>query len=658
MSTAGGKPAYRADIDGLRAVAVLAVVFYHLFDHAVPAGFLGVDIFFVISGYLITSILNREIEQGRFSILRFYERRVRRILPALIVVVAACLVVTLAFFLPFDLINFAHSLLATFAFVSNVYFWRDADYFAPEAITKPLLHTWSLGIEEQFYILFPWLLWLVAKNGGRSVALSFVGLVSAASFLLAGAALVYGKPLPAFYLLPTRAWELGIGAALALSRVEPPRGRLARELLASAGALLLLGGCAFMQSDWLQPMPAAAPSSIGTALVIWTGCTNTLIKRLLSLRPIVFIGLISYSLYLWHWPFYVFAHYLLIREPSATESLVLLLASIAAAYLSWRFVECPFRDRGMPIRRVLWITAGGVASLCACAGLVLALGGLPHRFSAAAARFNRIAGTNYRCPVSSYLSFAGMYACGLNLPSRNPADSEVVLLGNSHAQGYAPMVEPELEKRGLHGILVPAAGCLPVRSFNVSRECVFLSDKNLRGVANLHHVRIVIIAIGWHTIFYPMVDRSGRAIGRVPWSRMRAAMEDTIRGYRAAGWQVIVTGPIPVPGYNVASTVGREIAFHGEPRSPLSQPRSAFDSRFGPIEDWLRSRPMGVIPVYPSAKFCNEKRCSYLVDGQPAFADDNHLSRFSSESFRPLFARAIDAAERASAAEQADGTSK
>ena len=198
MSTAGGKPAYRADIDGLRAVAVLAVVFYHLFDHAVPAGFLGVDIFFVISGYLITSILNREIEQGRFSILRFYERRVRRILPALIVVVAACLVVTLAFFLPFDLINFAHSLLATFAFVSNVYFWRDADYFAPEAITKPLLHTWSLGIEEQFYILFPWLLWLVAKNGGRSVALSFVGLVSAASFLLAGAALVYGQPLPAF----------------------------------------------------------------------------------------------------------------------------------------------------------------------------------------------------------------------------------------------------------------------------------------------------------------------------------------------------------------------------------------------------------------------------------------------------------------------------
>jgi len=168
----------------------------------------------------------------------------------------------------------------------------------------------------------------------------------------------------------------------------------------------------------------------------------------------------------------------------------------------------------------------------------------------------------------------------------------------------------------------------------------------------------VIIGIGWHTINEPMFDRYGKALGQVQWPAMRAALEDTIRRYRSAGRQVIVTGPIPVPGYNVASTVGREIAFHGVPTSPLSQSRSLFDARFGAVENWLHARPMGIIPVFPSTKFCDARRCSYLVDGQPAFADDNHLSRFTAGSFRPLFARALDEAEERQPTKKVNGVSR
>ncbi|MBV9696007.1 MAG: acyltransferase, partial [Gammaproteobacteria bacterium] len=234
---------YRADVDGLRAVAVLCVVFFHLLPGALPGGYLGVDVFFVLSGYLITAIIFREISSGAFSLRRFYERRLRRIMPALLCLLLLATVLAAVCLLPSDLSAYARSLLATLAFAANIYFWRATDYFAAAAEQKPLLHIWSLGVEEQFYVVFPLLLLLLWRWLPRGLvpAIALLSVTSFAVNLLANRA---GATLPAFFLLPTRAWELGVGAMLALAPARTASRKLA-ALLSLVGASLLVVGIGF-----------------------------------------------------------------------------------------------------------------------------------------------------------------------------------------------------------------------------------------------------------------------------------------------------------------------------------------------------------------------------------------------------------------------------
>ena len=635
------EPRYRADVDGMRAVAVLAVIAYHVLDHVAAGGFLGVDVFFVISGYLITQIIDREVAAGHYTVWRFYERRVRRILPALVVLIAIVLAVGVAVFLPFDLLNLSRSIFATFAFVSNIYFWRDSGYFGPAAITKPLLHTWSLGIEEQFYIVAPLLLWLILRAGRRRTMIAVLVGISLLSYGAAAAWLLVQKPAPAFFLLPMRAWELGVGSALAIARARPPARRWLREGLAAFGALLVLAGCLLQKAYLIRPVPDATFVVAGTALLLWTGQASTRVAQMLSVRPMVWVGLISYSLYLWHWPLYVFTCYVLIGQPDWAGRIALVALSLGAAHLSWRYIERPFRGRKMPIRRVLGWTLGGTAVVAAAAAALIAGRGLPQRVPKAAAAYNRVDGTYYRCDVSDYLPFGGLYACAMNLPGRDPSVSEVVLLGNSHAETFVPAVEPSLRKRGLPGILVTAQGCLPIEGFNTSPACVDLSHRNLAGIERLQHVKVVVIVVGWHAVLQTMYDKQGRDIGVQAWSRFEAAFDETIRRFRGRGLQVIVAGPIPYPGYQVASVVSREIAFYERPMSPMAQSRSVFDREFGAVEQWLRTRPGGSQPLFLSDRFCDRRLCRYSIDGQPVFADGNHLSRFAAPYFEPRFDEAI-----------------
>jgi len=229
--------AYRPDIDGLRAIAVLSVIIYHLSHAILPGGYLGVDVFFVLSGYLITAIIWREIAIGDFSILRFYERRIRRIMPALLAMIFIVTAVATLLLLPVDLIGFARSLFATLGFVANIYFWRDSNYFSSVADEKPLLHLWSLGVEEQFYLIFPLLLLLLARKA-KSWAILAMGCLCIASFASNVFALKVDGSSPAFYLLPTRAWELGVGAFIALL---PPQSHACAK---NHGSLRIRGGVA------------------------------------------------------------------------------------------------------------------------------------------------------------------------------------------------------------------------------------------------------------------------------------------------------------------------------------------------------------------------------------------------------------------------------
>ena len=350
---------YRPEIDGLRAVAVLPVIAYHAGLPGFAGGFVGVDVFFVISGYLITGILAGDLAEGRYSIARFYERRARRILPALFVVLAASVVAAHWLMMPPAFMDFAASVVAVVLFLSNMLFISEVDYFAPAAEDVPLLHTWSLAVEEQFYILFPLILWGLWKLGrGRALAWGVLAitLISLAFSEWAWRA----DPASSFYFLPSRAWELGAGALCALIPARP--GPRLRQAMGLAGLAAILGSVTWLDRSFPFPsLWALLPVGGAVGVILAEG---TLAARLLSWRAAVGIGLISYSAYLWHNPVFVFARLALDAEPGRAVMLALAVLSLGLAALSWRYVEQPFRGRtpALPRRAQVFVASGlGIA---------------------------------------------------------------------------------------------------------------------------------------------------------------------------------------------------------------------------------------------------------------------------------------------------------
>lgn len=623
--------AYRPDIDGLRAVAVLAVIAYHFSRNSLPGGYLGVDIFFVLSGYLITAIIWREISAGDFSLIRFYGRRIRRILPALMAMLIIVSAASLVILLPADLAGFSKSLFATLGFAANIYFWRDTNYFSGTADEKPLLHLWSLGIEEQYYLVFPLLLLLLAR---KSWALPGILILGAASFALDLLALKADGAVPAFYLLPTRVWELAVGALIAFV----PPAIAATPIAGYAGALLVATGIA--AGSRLHPsfLPDSLFVVIGTALLILGASREKHpVGRLLSCKPLVFVGLISYSLYLWHWPILVLSKYFLVRDLTLTEKWLAALSMFALATLSWRYVEKPFRESTLPMKTVgLTVLAGMIASTL-FAGAVIYQAGFPQRFTPEAARMSAAVGTNYRCAVPDYLYFEGSRACEMGLPSRDPQDADVVLFGNSHALMYTPLVREILHDEALAGLLVPENGCLPTYGVNISPACAALTDRNIDAIARLERARAVLIGTTWGA-FAPRSERPGRTMPSS--TELLAGLDRTIARLTASGKKVVLIGPVATPGWEVASVAGRSLAFGRPVERPLYESEQAFSARHAPVFAHFGQRN-DVTLIRPDQAQCRNGRCDYVIDGRPLFADSHHLSQTELGIFHPAFKTAM-----------------
>ena len=376
MSTKKISAHYRPDIDGLRAIAVISVLLFHLMIRPALGGFVGVDIFFVISGYLIGNIVLGEVAEGRFSLRAFYERRFRRILPALFVMMLATLAILVATAYPVSLAQYSRNAMAAVFSVSNIYFWRMSGYFDAASNQNFLLHTWSLGVEEQFYLLFPPLVMAIGRFAkGRVVAI--LGLLAVVSFL-ASVWLVGHAPSAGFYLLPSRAWELLLGTLAGRVRFNWLAAPVQRNLVALAGAVAVLAPIVAYREATPVPGVAALLPCLGTAMIIVSGGHGeTLVSRVLSARPAVFVGLISYSLYLWHWPLLVLAQEL---KPAPYlgrfEKLAVLALSFGCAILSWRYVERPFRG-GAAASSILRTTGIAAASATALLGGLILAAGLP-----------------------------------------------------------------------------------------------------------------------------------------------------------------------------------------------------------------------------------------------------------------------------------------
>lgn len=340
------KISHRQDIDGLRAIAILFVLLFHLNNSFLPSGFVGVDIFFVISGFLITKILIKDIQKDNFSFSSFYIKRIRRIFPALFVLFA-CLIMATLTLTPDDFKWFAKTLKVASLQISNILFQKQVGYFDPQFEGMPLLHTWSLGVEEQFYLIWPITLLLLFKFR-KTPNLPFYGLIiiSIISLLLSQYLISVGQQRIAFFSLPTRLWELGIGAILAFDKIKKPKNFKVNELLGITGIALIVLSAFLINSEFFPGFRAFAPC-IGSFLVIFSGNnTTTIVTRILSNKILVFIGLISYSLYLWHWPVIIFyKEYSGDVDLSITTSIIISISCVILSYFSWKFIENPFRRR-------------------------------------------------------------------------------------------------------------------------------------------------------------------------------------------------------------------------------------------------------------------------------------------------------------------------
>lgn len=502
--------AYRREIDGLRGVAVLSVVFFHAGFVGFSGGFVGVDVFFVISGYLITSILLRELNTETFSLLTFYERRARRILPALFLVLFFCSVAGWFLLLPDDLSRMATSMLAVLAFVSNIYYWRTEDYFSPTTELLPLIHTWTLAVEEQFYIFFPFLL-VILMRYSRKLTVVVLGAIFVVSLLLAE----WGwrnAISPNFYLLPTRAWELLAGSLLAFISVERVRS-LFSSRIAGAGAAAGLGliSYAVLAFDDQTPNPSIfiAVPVIGSVLVILFASPRNNTGRLLSSRALVGIGLISYSMYLWHQPILAFARTVSPNELSVLQTSYLIAGIILISMLSWRFIEQPYRSRSFRRRQVFKHSAIGATALALVALSFLMQQGWQERVSPsilAKVDTRRAESWWPNCKFVSISNATSAQSCIFGDPA---GELKVALWGDSHANMYYEALDEAFKRDRIQGMVVRARGCEVITGVSERSAYGLATDSLCR---NSHRELLeyldsradfVMISIRWTYKLYP-----------------------------------------------------------------------------------------------------------------------------------------------------------
>jgi len=573
---------YRPEIDGLRAVAVVSVVLFHAFPTLLPGGFIGVDVFFVISGYLITGIIAQPVNGGTFSFRDFYSRRARRLFPALTVVLLTVLVVGAFILMPLQYRSLGYHALAGSLFVPNLVFWNEVGYFDVAAEFKPLLHLWSLGVEEQFYLVWPILLY-AAYRLGRPVLL--ISVIVACSFLYSVYAVWSGDVGAAFYSPLSRLWELGVGGLLALI---PHR----RVKYADVVGIFLIAACAFLYTQGTSfPGIAALGPVLGAALVIMSRSSA------LAAKPLVWVGLISYPLYLWHWPLISFAA---IRSAdSELNRLALVALSVLLAWITFKFIELPIRKGSVRVAP-RWLAAG--LACTATAGLAVYLNAeRVIRYPLEVERVLEMAGFDYRKGTR-------FTACWLTEePTFDPAckSDRIFIWGDSHAA----MLATGLPVSGV----MARSSCPPLLGFAPS-PCASGNNDVLAAISETKPATVIIFAA------WPNYSSD--------WSRwpFPGTLEDTISAVRNAGaGQVVVLGPAP----QWSRALPYEIFENWRSTGRIAQRLEPAPLPYATIEKYLSEAAENAGAQFVSLydELCNDRGCMTMTDsGDPIIYDPAHLS--------------------------------
>ncbi|WP_224407426.1 acyltransferase family protein [Afifella sp. IM 167] len=630
---------YRADIDGLRAISVLLVIFYHAgIDirgiQLFPGGFIGVDVFFVISGFLIGGIVMKQVDAGDFSLRTFYERRARRILPTLFLVIAACIPFAWMYTYPSSLEDFSKSALAAIFSVSNFYFWMNGGYVADDSALRPLLHTWTLGVEEQYYILFPALMLLVGAHD--RLRWWVLGAATVASLLLA-AYLGSTAPSAAFFMLPSRAWELFCGALLACCPVR--KSRRFDPVLVLVGLAMIVGAGGQLD-DATAAAKLATAIPVAGALLVLRFAGPHIVSRLLGSPLPVAIGLISYSLYLWHQPVFAFARLREAGEISDPFKVKLIVLSFVLSGLSWWLVERPIRDRRRVGTRTA-ITTIAASSLALSAGMftIVRSEGFPSRLPPVLRSVDRTA------------EFTVLEQDGRQCNHRWPADAcvfgggDVVLVGDSHAGTLGPALEETTSRLGIGFIDLTYQQCPFISGFHFSpeeRNCPAVNRERLKLLSELGGGRTVILAAApWILV---RAEREEATTG----PSLAAAFEADVRRLLALGDKVVVVGPLPEIGRDVPQFLLQQVST-GQGLEAIEEglwaPRS---SQAAEREEmvWSLYHPVAELPnvsvVDVAGRFCREDGMCVVNDRDHAFfVDNNHLTHAGAERVIPALLPAL-----------------
>ncbi len=644
---------------------MLPVVLFHAGVAGFGGGYVGVDVFFVISGYLIAGILLADLERGRYSIGRFYERRIRRIFPALSIVVAATLAAGAVLLTPVTLVDVSKSALAVGAFASNFFFWKSVDYFADAHAVQPLLHTWSLAVEEQFYIVFPPFLAFLFRR--RSPIVPILAALALVSFV--GAAwLVHVKPTGTFYLPFTRAWELLAGVLIAAGAFPRGASLRARNAAGAAGLALVLLPVFLYTSKTVFPGLTALPPVLGAALIIWSGEGEpTRVARLLALKPLVWIGLISYSLYLWHVPIFSYAAYLYGGAMPPAAAVAAIVATCLFAWASYRWIETPFRaGAGFRVKRPVVAGVAAMVVVIGAAGALVAAQGWPGRLDARGAMLVDAAADKDRfhreCLSVGEKIVPPERACRLGAAGVEPS---VLLWGDSHAMVTATAMEQAARARGASFLFAASADCPVGLGFEIDggtepsvthqgayRYCGTYNREMLALALATPSIRRVVLSSRWTNwrigepanpaegaVDIRLRDDSGlSSSGAANAAIFERGFLRLLTALRAGGKQVFVVGPVPEPRFSVPERLFVE--------------RFGLVDRAGPIA-WQRylDRHRRILAffakvdqahlatfIWPASALCARDICPIEDARGPTYFDHNHLSLHTARQTAPLYA--------------------
>jgi len=650
---------YRPEIDGLRGVAVLLVLFFHAGLPYISGGYIGVDVFFVISGYLITTIILNDVEHHRFSYVGFYERRIRRILPAFYIMSLLVLGVAFITQVPLDLIKSAKTLAFALVFSSNIFFWRTTNYFSGDSDFEYFLHTWSLGVEEQFYFIFPLIILLLARNKRALFYLAWMACIG--SFLVSVYATYYFE-WAAYYLLPSRAWQMMMGAILAIyasNTKEFTINKYGANTLALLAVMLILIPAIIYTKQTRFPGITAFFPTLGASLFIFLGLAyrGGWAVNILGSPPFRSIGLISYSLYLWHWPVFAFLrNYQADVRLSAWLSVVGICVSLLLAYMSWRWVEAPFRNREHFSRRVIytWAASSTGVLLLACLAIIY-LDGMPSRLDPQVIRLSQVSESEVidnPCVSKTASDIRANNVCYVGDVAATPVDSgqnvataepSIILWGDSHMSALKKTFAESLRASKKVGAFVARTGCPPVPNVlkvgaGGGHQCVEFNQEVLEFIKNKKSITTVVLHARWALSVegsrygaeqgpaYVLADTTtSEKLSNV--EVVDRALNSLIAELQAANKSVVIISSVPEVGSPVPKVVANNI-FWGKSLDvrPLWTDFIQRQENTHKIFSKTTSRYSNLRIVYPEEVLCRADFCRIMDGDTPLYFDDDHLS--------------------------------